>query len=226
MRPARECLTVRPRTTPRVRAALATPRARRQEKNHDRPTARRDADEALRTKWLQELEALLKGTRTPMGDVSESKLGDKNLLGGGRRASTLRARVRAAKKYLEWLAVAADVSFPSEVSHLTGFLGTRHSEHCNRGALKAAHQCMAFLDSEKSARPNTEASTQVPGGSAGIALTSESTRGGCSSSAGRHSGFADHRGLNPEKDFEVKGNALTARLTCRPNLVAQAGPDF
>ena len=57
-----------------------------------------------------------------------------------------RARVRAAKKYLGWLAVAADVSFPSKVSHLTGFLETRHSEPCNKGALKAAHQCMAFLE--------------------------------------------------------------------------------
>ena len=43
-------------------AALDRPskfRARWQE------TERRDADEALRTKWLQELEALLEGTRTP-----------------------------------------------------------------------------------------------------------------------------------------------------------------
>ena len=69
------------------------------------------------------------------------KPGVKNLLGGGRRASTLRVRVRAAKKCLGWLAVAADVS-----THLTGFLETRRSEPCNRRALKAAHQCMAFLE--------------------------------------------------------------------------------
>ena len=49
-------------------------------------------------------------------EVLESKPGDKNPLGGGgRRALTLRARVRAAKQYLWRLAVAADVSFPSEV---------------------------------------------------------------------------------------------------------------
>ena len=52
--------------------------------------------------------------------------GDRSFLGGGRRASTLRARVRASKKYLAWLAVSADVAFPSEVSHLTGFLESRH----------------------------------------------------------------------------------------------------
>ena len=54
--------------------------------------------------------------------------------------------VRASKKYLAWLAVSADLAFPSEVSRLIGFLESRHSEPCNRGALKAAHQCMAFLD--------------------------------------------------------------------------------
>ena len=70
-------------------AALVRPakfRACWQEKFYDGPTARRDAEDALRSKWLQELEALLKGTRTPMGKVLESKAGDKNLLGGGRRA--------------------------------------------------------------------------------------------------------------------------------------------
>ena len=43
-------------------------RARWQEKHYDGPNARRDAEEALRAKWLQELEALLMGTKTPMGD--------------------------------------------------------------------------------------------------------------------------------------------------------------
>ena len=130
-------------------AALDRPskfRARWQEKYYDGPNAQRDAEEALRTKWLQELEALLMGTKTPMGEALSNRPGDRSFLGGGRRASTLRARVRASKKYLAWLAVSADVAFPSEVSHLTGFVESRHSEPCHRGALKAAHQCMAFLE--------------------------------------------------------------------------------
>ena len=106
-------------------AALDCPskfRARWQEKYYDGPNARRDAEEALRTKWLQELEALLMGTKTPMGEAVSNRPVDRTFLGGGRRASTLRARVRAAKKYLAWLAVSADVAFPSEVSHLTDYL--------------------------------------------------------------------------------------------------------
>ena len=117
-------------------AALNRPskfRASWQEKYYDGPNAGRGAEEALRAKWLQELEALLKGTKTPMGEAFVNRPGDKSFLGGGRRASTPRARVRASKKYLAWLAVSADVPFPSEVSHLTGFLESRHSEPCNRG---------------------------------------------------------------------------------------------
>ena len=56
-------------------------RARWQEKFYDGPTARRDAGDALRSKRLQELAALLKDTRTPMSKVLESKAGDKNLPG-------------------------------------------------------------------------------------------------------------------------------------------------
>ena len=81
-----------------------------------------------------------------MGKILETKAGDRNVLGGGRRASTLRARNRAAEKNLGWLAVSADVAFPTQVAHLTGFLESRHSEPCNRDALKAAHQCIVFLE--------------------------------------------------------------------------------
>ena len=175
-------------------AALDRPskfRARWQEKYYDGPNARPDAEQALRTKWLQELEALLMGTKTPMGEALSNKLGDRSFLGGGRRASTLRARVRASKKYLAWLAVSADVAFPSGVSRLTGFLESRHSEPCNRGALKAAHQCMAFLEDvagideklttnalhgrvqgaprHSAARAHAETGTPVPCGSFGVA---------------------------------------------------------
>ena len=166
---------------------------------------------------------------------------------GGRRTSTLRARVRAAKKYLGWLAVAADVSFPSEVSHLTGFLEICHSEHCYRGALKAADQCMAFLGIVAGVDEKELFSTAQPGRTPKqaprypVAVLVPLEELVLEESATFYFRvyawclllqcwetlrFADHRGLNPEKDFEVKGNALTARLTCRPNLVAQAGPDF
>ena len=101
---------------------------------------------ALRSKWLPGLGALLRGTGTPMVKILDDTAGDCNILGGGTRASTRRARVRAAKKYLSWLALSAEVVFPSQVSHLTGFLETRHSEPLLQGSLKGPHQCMVFLE--------------------------------------------------------------------------------
>ena len=93
----------------------------------------------MRNKWLQELGALLEGTGTTVAKILDNKAGDCNVIGGGRRASTLRAQVRAAQKYLSWAAVSAEVMFPLQVAHLTGFLETRHSEPCSRCALKGAH---------------------------------------------------------------------------------------
>ena len=230
-------------------AALERPskfKARWQEKYYDGPNARRDAEEALRAKWLQELEVILKGTKTPMGAALENRLGDRNLLGGGRRASTLRARVRASRKYLAWLAVSADVAFPSEVSHLTGYLESRHTEPCNRGALKAAHQSMAFLEDVAGVEEKLTTNafytvvyrellaTAQPGRTPKQAhrypvavLESFEELVVCESATfylrvyawwlllqcWGTLRFADHRGLNPGKGFEVKGNALEARLT-------------
>ena len=150
--------------------------ARWQEKFFDGPAARKDAEDALRNKWPQELESLLKGTGTPMGKILNTKAGDCNVLGGGRRASTLRARVRASEKYLSWLAVSPNVAFPSQVAHLTGFLESRHSEPCSRGALKAAHQFLEDVAGVErsvhsgvpgvtlhcSARQGPQAGTEVP----------------------------------------------------------------
>ena len=230
-------------------AALERPskfKARWQEKYYDGPNARRDAEEALRAKWLQELEVMLKGTKTPMGAALENRHGDRNLLGGGRRASTLRARVRASRKFLAWLAVSADVAFPSEVAHLTGYLESRHTEPCNRGALKAAHQSMAFLEDVAGVEEKLTTNalytvvykellaTAQPGRTPKqahrypVAVLESFEELVVSESATFYLRvyawwlllqcwgtlrFADHRGLNPGKGFEVKGNALEARLT-------------
>ena len=109
-------------------------RAKWQQSYYDGPTARRDAEEALRSKWVEILASLLRGTLTPMGD----------LLNKG--ATTLRARGRTLKKYIAWLALAHEVTFPSEVRHLSEFLQMRHSEPCTRGGLKSTHQALVFME--------------------------------------------------------------------------------
>ena len=68
------------------------------------------------------------------------------LLGGRRRATTLRARGRTVKKYLAWLALAHEETFPSEVHHVSEYLQMRHSEPCTRGGLKSTHQALVFME--------------------------------------------------------------------------------
>ena len=55
------------------------------------PTARKDAEESERQRWLQLLSNLLIGTDTPMGRLLQARQGDIAVLGAGRRAGTFGA---------------------------------------------------------------------------------------------------------------------------------------
>ena len=121
-------------------------RAKWQRSFYDGPNARRDAEEALRSKWVETLASLLRGTSTPMGELLSKGADNHRLLGGGRRATTLRARGRTVKKYLAWLALAHEETFPSEVHHVSEYLQMRHSEPCTGGGLKSTHQALVFME--------------------------------------------------------------------------------
>ena len=54
----------------------------------------------LRSKWVETLGSLLKGTDTPMGALLDKSADNLELLGRGRRASTLRERGRTVRKFL------------------------------------------------------------------------------------------------------------------------------
>ena len=66
------------------------------------------------------------------------------LLVAGRRATTLRVKTRAIRKYVVWLASAFSVPFPSEASHVIEYLQVKLTEPSNRGSIKGAHQEMCF----------------------------------------------------------------------------------
>ena len=65
---------------------------------YDGPTARKDAESAERDRWIQLLANLLRSTDTPMGKLIRENPSNVQLLGGGRRAGTLRSRVRSVQK--------------------------------------------------------------------------------------------------------------------------------
>ena len=81
-----------------------------------------------------------------MGQILSTKPGNIQLLGGGKRASTLRSRVRGVQKFLSWLAIHQEKVFPDSVSQLLEFLQVRLSEPCNRGSPKGSHRALVFLE--------------------------------------------------------------------------------
>ena len=88
---------------------------------------------------------LLRNTATPMGRLIGESPSNLQLLEFGLRAGTLRSRVRAAQKFLGWLATAHSVAYPVHWKQLVEYLQVRLSEPCVRGALKATHRSYLFL---------------------------------------------------------------------------------
>ena len=67
---------------------------------YDGPTARKDAELAERDRWVQLLANLLRSTDTPMGRLIRENPSNVQLLGGGRRAGTLKSRVQTIQKFI------------------------------------------------------------------------------------------------------------------------------
>ena len=112
---------------------------------YDGPTARKDAEAAERDRWLQLLANLLRSTDTPMGKLVRESPSNIQLLGGGRRAGTLRSRVRSVQKFLGWLVASHGITFLAHWRQLTEYLHVRYSEPCVRGSLKLVHSSYIFL---------------------------------------------------------------------------------
>ena len=109
-------------------------------------TARKDAEEDERSRWLHILAGIVLNTDTPMAKMLREKPGNAQLLGAGKRASTLRARIRSLRRYTLWLSTAYGISFPSETAHFVEYLRVRSQEPTTRGGLKAAHQATRFYE--------------------------------------------------------------------------------
>ena len=121
--------------------------AKPQQSLYQGPNARKEAEETERTKWIELLGSMLAHTPTPIiGTLLAAQPSNLQLLGAGRRAATLRSRVRAVKRFLDWLAVSDAKGYPTELHDNTGYLQGRQSEPCTRGALKGAHKALVFME--------------------------------------------------------------------------------
>ena len=76
---------------------------------------------------------------------SERAQPNSQLLGGGRRAGTLRSRVRVIQKFLGWLALAHNLVYPTHWKQLIEYMQVRLSEPCVRGSLKLIHLSYVFM---------------------------------------------------------------------------------
>ena len=116
-------------------------RAKLQKGLYQGPNARKEAEEGERTKWIELLGSMLAHTPTPIFTLLAAQPSNLQLLGAGRRAATLRSRVRAVKRFLDWLAVSHAKGYPTDLHDFTGYLQARQSEPCTRGALKELWAC-------------------------------------------------------------------------------------
>ena len=107
-------------------------RTRWQRAVYDGPTARKDAELAGRDQWVQLLANLLRSTDTPMGRLVRENPSNVQSLGGGRRAGTLRSRIRSTQKIIGWLIAAHGISFPNHWRQLTEYGQVSFSEPCVR----------------------------------------------------------------------------------------------
>ena len=147
-----------------VAAARDRPRAYRtrlQKMLYSGPTPRKDAEEMERARWVEALSTLLRATETPMGKMLVEEPQTAQLLGAGRRVTTLRSRVRLARRYLAWLSINFEVPFPTKLEHMTDYFNVRASEPCTRGTLKNTHRSFSFLE-EVAGMPRTECVTENP----------------------------------------------------------------
>ena len=123
-------------------AATQRPLRFRSRLQYEGATARKDAEEDERSRWLHVPAGIVSNTDTPMGRLLRDKPGGVTLLGAGKRASTLRSRIRAVRKCVVWLSGAFAVSFPRDAMHVIEYLQMRLAEPSGRGAIKGAHQAM------------------------------------------------------------------------------------
>ena len=103
------------------------------------PTARQDADEAERARWIQVLADMLKATRTSMSQLLSTSM---KLLRGGRAVSTLRFRVGVLRRFLSLLAL----NHQQVYLQLTEYLQVKLEEPRSRAGLKNTHQAYSFLE--------------------------------------------------------------------------------
>ncbi len=114
--------------------------------NNEQAAAR---EGALRAKYIDEISDILISVRAPTA-LAAAQGGDARgvlaLVAAGRRASTLRARLRAWRAFSRWLVAAHGESWPSTWRRLLEYLRARVAEPCGRQTILGLAYAAAFWE--------------------------------------------------------------------------------
>ena len=117
-------------------------------------TARQDAENAERIKWIACLSQLVAGTATPLGQRLVQRPTEAASMGLGLRAGTLRNRAHVLRRYFLWLAQSFRLPFPEQEEHYLDYLALRVQEPCTRCTLKCVHQSFVYLEEVSEIQPH------------------------------------------------------------------------
>ncbi len=139
-------------TTTSRRPAPTRPRfptTRAREAARDAPHARELAEKASKEKWIGELVEIMRGIEAPsltaLGE-SHDPLALFRLTFQGKRASTLRARVREWSRFSTWLIRVKGRSWPRHVTDVLDYAMERLEEPCTKASLRGFWASLGFME--------------------------------------------------------------------------------
>ncbi len=142
---------------------------------------REQAETQERNKWLARLKQLLQnlGARTSRTlEEGTEGLRSVRLLVGGRRASTLRARIRCWEQYQAWLRDTHGIGIQSDPYHIIDYLNTRAAEPCTKSVIRGIADMIKFSEGVMGMYPTERLSDHPLVMSAVNELTAELQRAG------------------------------------------------
>ena len=111
--------------------------------------AREIAEEKERRRWLDELSEIIKEAGLPLAVLAERSPNAEAILrrcAQGRRATTLRKRVRDWRKARSYFLRALGTPWPADAADVLEYIEARASEPCHKTTLQSFHLALAFVE--------------------------------------------------------------------------------
>ncbi len=112
-------------------------------------TTRASAELGRREKYIEELVDLLQSLGAPSAVEAARSAEPRSvlaLMAAGRRAATLRTRLRAWRAFGRWLSVTYQLDWPTHHIQLLEYCKVRAAEPCGRSTLRGAIAAVAFVE--------------------------------------------------------------------------------